>query len=968
MRKNSITNYLVLPIIGCLCFSLLLPMAVRAQQPAAPTTHVTDSANALDGAVKQEIENVLTNLQARSGINFTIVLIKSTGGRDIYDYSYELAKAWDIGLRTSSNKSLLMVIATDDKLSFTQLSKGVAKSLPDGAVADLSQRLRPKLNAGRASEGLDASVKQFVSDLSAKLGFSTDGMNQPGAFASAPETTGTPATTPAPTEVVAVRADVPSTAPTTTQPVRENPKPSKTPAVKKPAQPVDDEAEAEEVALMQTHPFAVRVEELKTFIDTHPDSKSKARAIELLVSSRAALGDEKLRTGDTAGGVQQLMLAISDAPMDASDKLFNGVIAQIPLNLYMRNEAAEGFKAAQAIESKYGNDAKRLLAISGFYLSLERGDEAARVAEQATRLAPDMAAAYNALGLALQISLRLDEATAAYKRALELDSKSPGARRSLADLTRANGNSADALALYREQLTIDPTDRNARAGMVLALYDLNQTAEADREFEAVLKENPRNVTLLAGVAYWSLAHNDYRRGLDLAKKSADIEPRYTWGQIALARALIADKRPEVAEACLRFARQHGRFATLEYELANSLSALGLYEEAGDILTQSFRANDDVIETTLAGHVPAHASSFIELLAPERKASLFQFAAADTDDNARRLKGLLMLMSATSSPDGTKIDEDRAVSAAREFASGTDNMRVYRQLFAANRLLKRGVGIKVAQELADAARDGVNTAVAVPAATIAVQADELRELRAQAIAAGGTPEVPDAPPNALANILRGRIEDLSGWSLFNQDKNDQAIEHLKLAAGIIPEATPSWRTAVWHLGTALEQAGKNNEALSYYIKSYNAGPNDSVHRSIIENLYRKVNGSIQGLDERIGPAQAISTTATPSRSGTASPVDSPAADTAIATPVPTPVATPRPEPAQPTEPPQPASTPAPTPEAEPASSPSPSPSSEVPATRSRSELPAPKQSPSPSSSPATKPASDTRPRRVKPPSD
>jgi len=462
--------------------------------------------------------------------------------------------------------------------------------------------------------------------------------------------------------------------------------------------------------------------------------------------------------------------------------------------------------------------------------------------------------------------------------------------------------------------------------------------------------------------------------LDLAKKSADIEPRYTWGQIALARALIADKRPEIAEACLRYARQHGRFATLEYELANSLGALGLYEEAGDILTQSFRVNDDVIETTLAGHVPGRANSFTELLAPERKASLFQYAPADTDDNARRLKGLLMLMSATSSTDGSRIDEDRAVSAAREFASGSDNMRVYRQLFAANRLLTHAVGIKAAQQLADAARDGVNTAVAVPAATIAVQAEELRAVRAQAIAAGGTPEVVDAPPNALANILRGRIEDLSGWSLFNQDKTDEAIEHLKLAAGIIPEGTPSWRTAVWHLGTALEQAGKNNEALGYYIKSYNAGPNDSVHRSIIEHLYRKVNGSIEGLDERIGPAQAISTTATPSRSATAPPADSSAADTTVAAPVATPVATPTQSPLPTESPksdnstPEPArsSTPASTPEAEPASSPSPSPSSEVPATPSRPDVRIPKQSPPPSSSPATKPASETRPRRVKPP--
>src|SRR5439155_5479192 len=190
------------------------------------------------------------------------------------------------------------------------------------------------------------------------------------------------------------------------------------------------------------------------------------------------------------------------------------------------------------------------------------------------------------------------------------------------------------------------------------------------------------------------------------------------------------------------------------------------------------------------------------------------------------------------------------------------MRAYRQLYAASRLLQHGIGFQAAQELADAAREGVDAATAFSAATIAVQADELRDVRLQAIASGGTPDMPEAPRNVLANILRGRIEDLSGWALFNQDKTSEAIERLRLAVGVIPQVTPLWRTAVWHLGSALQQSGNNEEALGYYIKSYNSGANDSVRRATIEQLYRKVNGSLDGLDDRIGPARAISAIAAP----------------------------------------------------------------------------------------------------------
>ena len=243
--------------------------------------------------------------------------------------------------------------------------------------------------------------------------------------------------------------------------------------------------------------------------------------------------------------------------------------------------------------------------------------------------------------------------------------------------------------------------------------------------------------------------------------AADVEPRYTWGQIALARALIADNSPQYAEACLRFARQHGRFPTLEYELANALAAMGLYEESGTILSHSFRLQDGFIETQLAGRLPARAEGFIELLGPERRASLFQAAAAETEDNARMLKGLLSFTLAISTADDAKIDEARAVAAARDFAGGKDEMRAYRQLYAASRLLQHGIGFQAAQELADAAREGVDAATAFSAATIAVQADELRDVRLQAIASGETISV-TAHVHSASEYVNGGIE--AGFTL------------------------------------------------------------------------------------------------------------------------------------------------------------------------------------------------------------
>jgi tetratricopeptide (TPR) repeat protein len=153
------------------------------------------------------------------------------------------------------------------------------------------------------------------------------------------------------------------------------------------------------------------------------------------------------------------------------------------------------------------------------------------------------------------------------------------------------------------------------------------TEEANKELEAALTSDPQNLMLLAGASYWLAAHKNSEKALELAQKAVQLEPRYTWSQIALARALSGQKQPLEAERAMRFAAQYGKFPTLDYELATTLASMGLYDEAADVLLNSFSYKQGQIETLLAGRVAARADSFTELLGPERRASIFQFAGA-----------------------------------------------------------------------------------------------------------------------------------------------------------------------------------------------------------------------------------------------------------------------------------------------------------------------------------------------------
>jgi tetratricopeptide (TPR) repeat protein len=600
---------------------------------------------------------------------------------------------------------------------------------------------------------------------------------------------------------------------------------------------------------------------LKAFIAAHPQSVAVPRAYELIVAAHATLGDQKLQTGDVEGGLREFRLAISEAPLDMGDRLFTEVIARIPVNLFLRGQRGPATEAAHQAEALAKLNPRRLLALVEFYLTIEDAGEAGRLAELAVQNGPDLAAAHQALGAARHIALRLDEAESEYARALAIDPKSAGARISLADLKRSGGKAEEALALYREQLQADSNNKSARAGLVLSLLELGKKSEADQELNKALqdKQQTRSLPLLVGTAYWFVAHNDSARGLDLAQKAVAIEPRYSWAQIALARALLAERHPLEAESALRFAQQYSHFPTLNYELANVLFSIGLYDEAAQELARSFTIKDGQIETRLAGRSTARAASFIELLAPERRAAIFQAGVADTESNARMLKALLALKSVLDRP---SISDDEALNTAQGFIGGEDAMRTFRLVYVAEKFVRQGVALSSVVDLMDNAIKSVEAALSVPAATVAVQPEELSDIRARARTQGATPDVPDAPRIALSGLLRGRIEDLAGLALFNLDKHEEAAAHLRRAVSVSPEGTPLWRSAMWHLGSALEANGKNDQALLYYIKSYVTGPPDPARRSVIENVYKKVNGTLEGLDDKIGPSFATAI-ATPS---------------------------------------------------------------------------------------------------------
>ncbi|MGB7069764.1 MAG: hypothetical protein WBD22_09740 [Pyrinomonadaceae bacterium] len=646
--------------------------------------------------------------------------------------------------------------------------------------------------------------------------------------------------------------------------------PAKKPVASTPSPtPTDPAAATAEFERISSLPIAAdRIAALEQFRVAFWDAGELGPANELLAASRAVRGDELLQNGDLTNAVAIFRKSIDEAALPIPGRLFTEVISKIPLRLFYAGHRAPASELARLIEIKVASNAGQMVELATYYLAIENGDDARRLSEKAIAFDPSAAGGYHSLGLAHRLNFNLEASTAAYSKSLELDPSSNIVRRNLAEMKRALGKPDEAASLYKEILAVEPANLPAQTGLVLSLFDAEKRVEAETEMSASLKSNPNNVILLAGAAYWYAAKNDGDRAIELAEKAIVIEPRYIWSHIALARGQMARHAPLEAERVLISARKYGNFPTLDYEIASARLMAGFYREAVDGLRESFSIRDWVIKTRLGVRIPAEGTSFTDLIAGERKASIFEPTAADDPESARQLRSLLEF---TGILESTDPDADALTFAVDDFVRGGDAMKLHRQLFAANALLERSQALPTVLELTSNAIGGAAAALEVPNPNSAVMASELYASRRAAFASGEILQVPEVPKNTLSAILRGRIEEITGWALYQQNDPAAAVIRLKRAVSVLPENSAWWRSSVWRLGAALDADGKHSEGLEHFIKSYKADKPDVIKYAIIEALYSRVHGSTDGLASAIGsePVQ-IAGVSTPTRQAEPSP--------------------------------------------------------------------------------------------------
>lgn len=134
--------------------------------PLPPSTgFVNDYAGVIDAATKQQLETTLKNLKETTNpqVEIAVAVVKTTGERDIFDYSLAVARGWKIGSKEDDNPSALLFIAIDDRKYYTQVSKDLEDELPDGLVGSLQrQYLVPEFKKTNYGKGISDTIDAYI--------------------------------------------------------------------------------------------------------------------------------------------------------------------------------------------------------------------------------------------------------------------------------------------------------------------------------------------------------------------------------------------------------------------------------------------------------------------------------------------------------------------------------------------------------------------------------------------------------------------------------------------------------------------------------------------------------------------------------------------------------------------------------------------------------------------------------------
>jgi hypothetical protein len=134
-----------------------------------PADFVNDYAKVVDEATEARLETRLAELKQSSGVEFAVVTVETTGGRDIFEYSLDVACGWGIGPKAGApGGGLLLLVAVKDRNWRVQVSRQLEADLPAEVVKEFGDRMTQSFRRGEFGPGVETCVGDHIERLAGR--------------------------------------------------------------------------------------------------------------------------------------------------------------------------------------------------------------------------------------------------------------------------------------------------------------------------------------------------------------------------------------------------------------------------------------------------------------------------------------------------------------------------------------------------------------------------------------------------------------------------------------------------------------------------------------------------------------------------------------------------------------------------------------------------------------------------------
>jgi TolB-like protein/class 3 adenylate cyclase/Flp pilus assembly protein TadD len=308
----------------------------------------------------------------------------------------------------------------------------------------------------------------------------------------------------------------------------------------------------------------------------------------------ALLGEtaDKVGSTSTAAEVRQAATGRSDNP-EAFQLYLQGKFHGERVSQVDSDKAIDLFQRALAIDPSFalawaGLSQIHLLQAGYGFAPISGGFERAREAAQnALRLAPDLAEGHIALGTVLQGSdWNFTAAGASFRRALELAPGDANALRAAAHLARVLGRVDEALDLLRKAVALDPLSAHTHRQAAMVALMSERFDEAAASFQLALDLAPK-----AGLnhAFLAITRLLQGRGQEVMEV-AEAESHDVFRNLALAMIHHAEGRAAESDAAVQTLIS-GFGWTAAYQVAEAFAYRNEVDEAFEWLERAYEQRD-----------------------------------------------------------------------------------------------------------------------------------------------------------------------------------------------------------------------------------------------------------------------------------------------------------------------------------------------------------------------------------------